>query len=75
MTTATINMETDLDTANIFSEVSEEDRSKLCILWGILLREYKAAPLPLRELMDQLGAKAKARGLTSEKLDSILNAD
>ena len=68
-------METDLDTANIFSEVSEEDRSKLCILWGILLREYKAAPLPLRELMDQLGAKAKARGLTSEKLDSILNAD
>ena len=68
-------METDLDTANIFSEVSEEDRRKLCILWGILLREYKAAPLPLRELMDQLGAKAKARGLTSEKLDSILNAD
>ena len=68
-------METDLDTANIFREVSEEDRSKLCILWGILLREYKAAPMPLRELMDQLGAKAKARGLTSEKLDSILNAD
>jgi len=75
MTTATINMETDLDTANIFREVSEEDRGKLCILWGILLREYKAAPMPLKELMDQLGAKAKARGLTSEKLDSILNAD
>ena len=75
MTTANINMKVDADTASIFTEVSAEDRNKLCILWCVLLREYKAAPMPLRKLMDQIGAKAKDRGLTSEKLEAILNAD
>jgi len=45
------------------------------MLWFELLREYKAAPMPLRKLMDQIVKKAKQRGLTPEKLDSILNAD
>jgi hypothetical protein len=75
MTTATINLELDADTASIFTEAPAEDRNKLCVLWGVLLREYQAAPMPLRKLMDQIGAKAKARGLTPEKLESILNAD
>ena len=75
MTTATINMELDADTASIFQEATTEDRNKLCILWGVLLREYKATPMPLQKLMDQIGAKARKRGLTPEKLESILNAD
>lgn len=75
MTTATINMELDADTASIFTEAPGEDRNKLCALWGMLLREYKAAPMPLGKLMDQIGAKAKARGLTADKLESILDAE
>ena len=75
MTTATINMKLDADTARIFTEASGEDRNKLCVLWGVLLREYKAAPMPLSKLIDQLGAKAKARGLTANKLESILDAE
>lgn len=68
-------MELDADTASIFKEAPEEDRNKLCVLWSVLLREYKAPPMPLQKLMDQIGAQAKARGLTPEKLESILNAD
>ena len=73
MTTANINMEVDADTASIFTEVSAEDRNKLCVLWGVILREYKMAPTPLRKLMSELSAKVKARGLTPEELNSILN--
>lgn len=75
MTTATINMKLDADTANIFTKAPVEDRNKLCVLWGVLLREYKAAPLPLSKLMDQIGARAKARGFTADKLGSILDAE
>ena len=72
MTTATINVEVDADTASIFKEAPEEDRNKLSILWEVLLREYKKAPAPLRELMSELSAKVKARGLTPQELNSIL---
>jgi len=75
MTTATINVKLDADTASIFTKAPTEDRNKLCVLWSVLLREYKAAPVPLRKLMDQLGAKAKIRGLTVGKLDAILDAE
>ena len=75
MTTATINMKLDADTASIFTKAPAEDRNKLCVLWSVLLREYKAAPMPLSELMAQIGARAKARGLTTDKLESILDAD
>ena len=75
MTTATINMKLDADTAGIFTKAPVEDRNKLCVLWSVLLREYKAAPMPLSKLMDQVGARAKARGFTTDKLESILDAD
>jgi len=75
MTTSTINVELDPETASIFRDASEEDRDKLSILWGVILREYKMAPTPLRELMSELSAKVKARGLTPEELDSILNEE
>mgnify|MGYP006300653309 CR=1 FL=1 len=75
MTTATINMELDADTASLYTEAPAEDRNKLCILWGVILREYAMAPTPLRKLMSELSAKAKARGLTPEELDSILNEE
>ena len=75
MTTATINVQLDADAADIFAKAPEEDKSKLCVLWSVLLREYRAAPMPLLKLMDQIGARARQRGLTPEKLESILDAD
>ncbi|MFT5241865.1 MAG: hypothetical protein ACI9OU_002749 [Candidatus Promineifilaceae bacterium] len=75
MITATIKMKLDADTAGIFSEATEEDQGKLCVLWGVLLHEYQAAPVPLLKLMDQIGSNAKVRGLTPEKLGLILDAE
>jgi len=74
MSTATLNMKLDATTVDLFKSVPVEDRHKLCVLWGVLLREYQAAPLPLMKLMDQIGTKAKARGLTVSKLEAILDA-
>lgn len=75
MSTATINMRLDATTVSIFKAAPAEDRDKLCVLWSVLLREYKAAPVPLRKLMDQIGARAKTRGLTDDKLKAVLDAE
>ena len=74
MTTATIRMKLDAESASIFNKAPAEDRDKLCVLWIVLLREYEAAPVPLSKLMDQVAANAKLRGLTPRVLESILNA-
>ena len=75
MSTSTISLKLDATTAGIFREAPVEDRNKLCVLWSVLLREYKDAPTPLIKLMDQIGANAKARGLTAGKLEAILDAE
>lgn len=72
--TTTIHMELDADTAGIYTAASPEDRNRLCVLWGILIREYRAAPTALGRLMDEIGSRAQECGLTQEELDSILHA-
>jgi hypothetical protein len=72
--TTTINMELDADTASIYTAAPAEDRSRLCVLWGILIREYQAAPSALGKLMDEIGSRAQQRGLTQEELETILHA-
>jgi hypothetical protein len=72
--TTTINMELDADTAKIYTAAPPEDRSRLCVLWGVLIREYQAAPSALGKLMDEIGSRAEERGLTQAELDSILHA-
>ncbi len=67
-------MEVDADTAVIYQGVPAEDRGKLYVLWAVLLRDYQACPTPLRQLMDDIGGKARSCGLTSAKLESILHA-
>ncbi len=72
--TTTINMEIDETTANIYTAAPAEDRNRLSVLWGVLIREYQAAPTSLGKLMDEIGNKAEERGLTAEELESILHA-
>ena len=74
MTTATISIEVDADAAKAFAAASQEERRKLELLLALRLRELTADPIrPLREIMDEMGTQAVARGLTPEILNSLLN--
>ena len=70
---AAVNIPMDAESARIFSDASPEDRSKLAVLMELLLHEYRASRISLPKLMDEIGARAKERGLTAETLDAILN--
>ncbi|MCI0359442.1 MAG: hypothetical protein L0211_13275 [Planctomycetaceae bacterium] len=73
MTTATISIAVDADSARALSQAPPEERRKLELLLSLRLRELVTGPVrPLREIMDQTGAEAEARGLTSEILESLL---
>jgi hypothetical protein len=73
MTTATISLEVDADTARAFAAASREDCRRLELLLSIRLRELTARPArPLKEIMDEIGRNAEARGLTPEILESLL---
>jgi len=73
MTTATISLEVDADTARSFAAASAEERRKLQLLLRLRLRELTARPpRPLKEVMDEVGRYAEAQGLTPEILESLL---
>jgi hypothetical protein len=73
MATETIALEVDPDTARAFSEASSEDRRKLQLLLRLRLRELTSRPIrPLKDVMDEIGREATARGLTPEILESLL---
>ena len=74
MSTETISIEVDSEAAKAFAQASAEQRRKLELLLALRLRELTSGPIrPLREIMDELGAKAEARGLTPEILNSLLH--
>lgn len=73
MTTSTISLEVDVDTARAFAEASAPEKQKIQLLLALRLRELLNRPArPLKEVMDEIGAKAQARGLTPEILESLL---
>jgi hypothetical protein len=74
MATATISIKVDPDTARAFVSASDQDRRKLQLLLSLRLRELTAVrSRPLKEIMDEMGARAQARGLTPEILESLLH--
>lgn len=73
MTTETISVEIDADTARAFSTASAEDRHKLQLLLSVRLRELTLdPPRPLQQVMDEISRNAELRGLTSEAAKSLL---
>jgi len=73
METATISLEVDADSARAFAAASMEEQRKLQLLLSLRLRELMSRPVrPLKEVMDEIGRKAEARGLTPEIVDSLL---
>jgi hypothetical protein len=70
--TATISIQVDAAAAQAFVQAPPEERRKLQLLLDLRLRELTARPArPLKEIMDEIGAQAAARGLTPEILESL----
>ena len=73
MTTATISIPVDPEAARAFTEASPEEQRKLALLLSLRLHELVVGPeRPLKQIMDEIGAQAEARGLTPEILDELL---
>ncbi len=74
MNAVIISVPVDPDTARAFAEASGDEQRKLKLLLSLRLRELTATSArPLREVMDEVGRKAEARGLTPQVLESLLN--
>ena len=74
MSTTTITLRVDSELAEAYRSAPSAERSKLNLLVSLWLRELAARSTPLTALMDDLSAKAQARGLTAEKLEEMLSA-
>jgi hypothetical protein len=76
MTTETISIEVDADSARALAQASVEERRKLELLLNLRLKELVAGPpRTLREIMDEIGTQAEASGMTPEILESLLRDD
>jgi len=74
MTSPTITITVDPQTARAYECARPEEKLKIQALLSLWLRELVGGEYPsLQQVLDDLGQKAKARGLTPEMLDSILN--
>jgi hypothetical protein len=74
MSTSTISIEVDAAAARAFNQASAEDQRKLQLLLNLRLRELTATPArPLQVVMDEIGTRAAARGVTPEIVESLLN--
>lgn len=76
MVDTTITIPVDADTARAYQAASAEDQRKIQLLLRLRLRELTSLPnVSLRELMDEIGAQAEARGLTPDILETLLQDD
>lgn len=73
MPNPTITIPLDPQTARAYDSASPEEKRKLQALLSLRLRELASGEYPtLQDVLDEVGRKAKARGLTTEILDSLL---
>jgi hypothetical protein len=73
MTNSTISIPVDAETALAYSQATLEEQKKIQMLLSLRVRELFAQPdLSLQQIMDNIGAKAEAQGLTPEILEALL---
>jgi hypothetical protein len=73
MSNSTITIPLDPQTARAYDSAAPEEKLKIQALLSLWLRELAAGQYAsLQEVLDEVGRKAKARGLTPEILDSLL---
>jgi len=69
----TITIPVDPETAQAYNSATPEERRKMQALLSLWLREVAINGSPsLQTVLDDVGRKARARGLTPEILESIL---
>jgi hypothetical protein len=73
MGSSRIALAVDDDAGRAYASASSEEKRKIQFLLRLRLRELTATPTrSLREVVEDVGAKAEARGLTPEILASLL---
>jgi len=73
MAKPTITIPLDPETARAYDSAAPEEKRKIQALLSLWLRELAAGEYPwLQQVLDDVGRKAKDRGLTPELLDSLL---
>ena len=73
MANFTITIPVDPQTAQVYNSAAPEERRRIQALLSLWLRELATGDSPsLQQVLDEVGRKAKARGLTPEMLDSLL---
>jgi hypothetical protein len=73
MANPTITIPLDPQTARAYDSAAPEQKRKIQALLSLWLRELAAGEYPsLQQVLDEVGQKAKAQGLTPEMLDSLL---
>jgi hypothetical protein len=73
MPNPTITIPLDPQTARAYESASPQEKRKMQALLSLRLRELASGQYPsLQQVLDEVGRKAKARGLTPEILDSLL---
>ncbi len=73
MATREISIRVSDRAAQTYEQASEEERRKLDALLSMRLTEASRTTRPLEKIMTEIGREAKARGLTPEKLQQILD--
>jgi len=69
-----ITIEVSPEVAEAYQSASPQERKKIQAIVSILLQKQVDKDVAfLRELMDEISDRARARGLTPEILESILN--
>jgi hypothetical protein len=73
MANSTITIPLDPQTARAYNSAAPEEKRKIQALLSLWLRELASGEFPaLQQVLDDVGRKAKARGLTSQTLNSLL---
>ena len=73
--TEEITLTVDSEAARAYHSASPEERRKIDLLLNLSLREATSSKKSLKEVMAEIGENARARGLTPEILQSILDEE
>lgn len=68
-----ITVSVDLDVANAYRMVSDNDRRKLDLIINLRLRDARRSKSSLKDVLREISQKAQQRGLTPEILQSLLD--
>jgi uncharacterized protein (UPF0333 family) len=73
MATTAITIQVDAEAAKAFASASPEDQRKIQLLLSLRLQDLTTAQgKSLQAVMDEIGARAGARGLTPAVLETLL---